>query len=91
MTGISTLEYELLRAEGWQGNEIAVAMPQELQEGIRQARIRAAAPDLLDALHRLMSMAEAHATRKREPIAQAYIDADIAVARAAIAKAEGTP
>jgi 23S rRNA maturation mini-RNase III len=55
------------------------------------ARLIAAAPDLLAALQDIIGLAEAHSRKRgRNPIAQASVDASMAVARAAIAKAEGT-
>jgi crotonobetainyl-CoA:carnitine CoA-transferase CaiB-like acyl-CoA transferase len=69
-----------------------LAREMEDRERTRE-RIRAAAPDMLAALKDIIGMAEAHADRVRRQrgnqIVTANIDASIAVARAAIAKAEG--
>ena len=64
-------------------------------ESEANARLIAAAPDLLAALQNILGMAEAHTNRckalrhnKGKPVIEA-MQADIAAARAAIAKAEG--
>ena len=85
---ITRQEFELLVKMGWTHDEIAIAMPEELRDALRQERLVAAAPEMLAALESITNEVERRGMcinmATNDVLAIAFRDA-----RAAIAKAEG--
>ena len=83
-------------SEIWSGNYIVARLGAlHTDRAVTDARLIAAAPDLLSALKDILGMAEAHTNRckalrhnKGKPVIEA-MEADLAAAYAAIRKAEG--